>query len=105
MKSRRIIRKLPYKPMAHSFAIKKPLLSEKASTGVAMGKYTFEVERTATKNEVKKAVAALYKVEPVSVNIVRINRRPKSLRGIKTSAKVFKKAIVTLKKGQTIDFT
>ncbi len=91
--------------MANIFLIKKPLISEKATDATAQSKYTFEVDRLATKSEVKKAVRALYKVDPVAVNMVRINKRPAKMRGVATSPKVLKKAIVTLQKGQTIDLT
>ncbi len=91
--------------MTNIFLIKKPIISEKSTDMTSLGKYVFAVDKASSKNEIKKAIHALYKVDVVSVNTVRTQKRSKSLRGIKTSAKVLKKAIVTLKKGQTIDLT
>jgi len=89
--------------MSDLFLIKKPLVTEKTTELQAGGKYVFIVRAGATKPEVKKAVKEIYKVDPVSVNIV--NRPPKSKRlgGLKGSQRGYKKAIVTLKSGQKID--
>ncbi len=85
------------------FSIKHPLITEKAYRLSSDGKYVFMVDSQTNKAEVKKAVKILYKVDPVSVNI--INSRGKNTHfGSKfTKGKEYKKAIVTLKKGQKID--
>jgi large subunit ribosomal protein L23 len=85
------------------FLIKHPLVSEKAVEGSKRGAYVFLVDRRATKPEVAKAVRVLYKVEVTSVRIV--NMKPKRRRlgqtvGVKPG---YKKAIVTLKKGEKLD--
>ncbi|MGC9599297.1 MAG: 50S ribosomal protein L23 [Minisyncoccia bacterium] len=90
--------------MTDVFLIKKPWVTEK-STGLAqLGKYVFIVKPKATKQEVKKAVKEIYKVDAVAVNVV--NRPPKRKRfgaNIKGSQEGYRKAIVTLKAGQKID--
>lgn len=85
------------------FLVKKPWLTEKSTILNESGKYVFIVKPRATKNEIKKSVQEIYKVDPVSVNI--INRPPKSkkFRNIRGYESGLRKAIVTLKKGQKID--
>ena len=90
--------------MADAFLIKKPWITEKATQLTADGKYIFIVKPGATKPEVKKAIHTLYKVSVVAVNMV--NRPPKRKRfgGVMKGAQEgYRKAIVTLKKGEKID--
>jgi len=87
----------------NKFLIKNPIISEKATDISAFGKYIFLVDRRATKPEIKKTVQAIYKVVVEDVNV--INIRPKARRLGRTlgTKPGYKKAIVTLKKGQTLD--
>ena len=80
-------------------------VTEKASLGNALNKYTFRVARRANKTEVKKAVEGKYGVRVLRVNIV--NAKGKSVRLGKIEGRVpgFKKAIVTLAEGQTIQLS
>ncbi len=80
----------------------KPLISEKSTMINALNKYVFEVALDANKVEIKKAIQELYNVRPLSVNI--INSAGKSVRYGRTygTSKRVKKAIVTLKKGDSI---
>jgi len=90
--------------MHDTFTIKKPWITEKAGIMSADGKYVFVVKNGASKPEVKKAIKAIYKVDVVSVNMV--NRPAKTKRfgaGRTGGQQGFRKAIVTLKKGQKID--
>ncbi|MGC9968700.1 MAG: 50S ribosomal protein L23 [Minisyncoccia bacterium] len=90
--------------MTSVFLIKKPWVTEKSTELSALGKYVFIVEPGATKQEIKKAVKAVYKVDAVAVNVV--NRPAKRKRfgaNIKGAQKGYRKAIVTLKAGQKID--
>ncbi len=89
--------------MANLSLIKKVVITEKATRLNEMGKYAFIVADSANKTEVKKAVHELYKVDVVDVAIM--NRKPKSkrFRNIVNKRSGYKKAIVTLKKGQKID--
>lgn len=73
--------------------IKKPIISEKATDISAVGKYVFLVDSRADKKQIKELIEKIYKVHPVQVNIIKIKSKGQS----------YKKAIVTLKKGEAID--
>ena len=85
------------------FIIRHPLITEKATQMSVYRKYVFLVHTRATAPEIKKRIKATYKVDPIDVNI--INVKPKQRRlGRSTGVKPgYKKAIVTLKVGQTLD--
>ncbi|NIA18342.1 MAG: 50S ribosomal protein L23 [Actinobacteria bacterium] len=80
----------------------KPLVTEKASVMGTLNKYFFAVAIGANKIEIAKAVQDVYGVKPISVNIIRM--QGKSVRHGRTMGKRkdWKKAIVTLKKGESI---
>ena len=73
--------------------IKKPIISEKATDISAAGKYVFLVHPKVNKKEVKELIEKMYKVNLVKVNIIRVSSRGHD----------YKKVIVTLKEGQSID--
>ena len=87
----------------------KPIVTEKmTAAGDKLNRYGFRVERTANKLQIKKAVEEMYNVQVMDVNTMvvapkRMQRWTRSglLRG-KTNS--YKKAVVTLKEGETIDF-
>ncbi len=81
----------------------KPRVSEKANLLSNNGKYIFEVHRNANKISVKKAVEQAYAVKVTQVNIITMEGKKRSYG--RTSGKMsdFKKAVVTLKKGDKID--
>jgi large subunit ribosomal protein L23 len=87
--------------------LKRPILTEKANAMTALGKYTFEVERTANKIEIAQAVESMYNVSVASVDTLRAIGRKKNRmsRGkyVSGQTSTYKKAIVTLKSGETID--
>ena len=85
------------------FLIKRPLITDKATRDSSAGKYFFVVKSDATKPEIKKAVKMRYKVDPVAVNVINLPGKNKRFRNIKGRHPGYKKAIVTLKKGQKID--
>lgn len=80
----------------------RPLATEKGTYLGAQNKYIFEVGRSANKLAIKKAIQAVYGVRPISVNI--INLLGKRVRYGKTKGKTkdSKKAIITLKKNESI---
>ena len=80
----------------------KPIISEKTMGDVAFGKYTFKVAINSNKPEIAKAVKELYKVEPEKVHIIKVRAIERILRGKKAKTGSYKKAIITLKKGQKI---
>ena len=86
-------------------AIRNPIITEKATILSEQNKTVFKVHDKANKKNIKKNIEKLFKVKVIKINI--INRKPKlKLRqGRKTFKTGYKKAIVTLKKGQSIDLT
>ena len=79
-----------------------PRISEKAGHLVKLNKYVFKVKDRANKVEVKKAVESFYKVHVTQVNIIRNLGKTKNFGNRKGETSGFKKAIVTLRKGDTI---
>jgi large subunit ribosomal protein L23 len=87
---------------ASSHFLVKPLITEKATHLASENKYVFVVSTKANKIEVAKAVQAVYGVKPVDVNIVNMKGKRVSRGKIRGQRKDWKKAIVTLAKGQEI---
>jgi len=87
----------------------KPIITEKSTkSGEKAGKYAFRVTKDANKLEIKKAIEAAYSVQVEDVN-TQVNVGKKKIRQTKKGIAIgmkpsFKKAYVTLKKGETIDF-
>jgi large subunit ribosomal protein L23 len=84
--------------------LRKPIITEKSTALHESGKYTFEVAASANKLQVKQAVEQVFDVEVVKVNVMIVHpkwRGPGRRRGLTSTSK---KAVVTLKKGQKIDF-
>ena len=83
--------------------IVRPLMSEKAHNGLALNKVTFVISPTATKTDVRKAVETLFKVDVVKVNTATTEGKQKKFRGRPGQRSDVRKAVVTLKAGQSID--
>ena len=86
-----------------SFAVIKPRISEKSSMLAKLDKYVFLVQNKANKIEVKKAVEKAYKVHVTQVNIVKNKAKAVRFGRFEGSRSPFKKAIVTLKKGESLE--
>ncbi|MAJ66131.1 MAG: 50S ribosomal protein L23 [Candidatus Pelagibacterales bacterium] len=82
-----------------------PIITEKSTKLSEFNKVVFKVNRNANKETVKNNIEKIFKVNVVKVNIINKQNRSKVVRGKKTKIKGFKKAIITLKKGQNIDLT
>ncbi len=82
-----------------------PVITEKSTRGSEHNQVTFRVPLSATKPEIKVAVEKLFKVKVKAVNTVRQFGKVKRFRGQVGKRDDFKKAIVTLAEGQTIDIT
>ncbi len=80
----------------------KPMISEAVMNAQELGKYTFQVRKPATKNEIALAIEALYKVSVKKVNVMNYKSEAKFFRGKKGSTKGYKKAIITLIEGDKI---
>ena len=81
-----------------------PIVSEKSYSGTSVGKYTFRVHEDAHKTQIRQAVEQLFDVKVASVNIIKVQAKPKRrgmIRGVRPG---WKKAVVQLKPGNTIEF-
>lgn len=83
--------------------IKSPVLTEKSNAGSAHSKITLNVDLSANKGEIKKAVEELFKVQVKSVNTLRVKGKVKRFKGILGQRNDRKKAIITLAEGSSID--
>ncbi len=79
-----------------------PIVTEKSHSSAQKGKYTFKVARSTNKKIVAKLIADIYKVTVTDVNIVNIPRKRRTVKYDRGYQKAFKKAIVTVKKGDHI---
>ena len=86
-------------------SILNPFVTEKSTNLSEMNKVVFKVNSSANKRSVKKNIEKIFKVNVVKVNIINKQRRIKTVKGKKVKVQGYKKAIVTLKKGQNIDLT
>jgi large subunit ribosomal protein L23 len=91
--------------LKHYDTILAPIITEKSTMASEHGKVMFRVAEKATKPEIKAAVEALFSVKVASVNTLNRKGKAKRFRGIKGRQKDFKKAIVTLAEGHSIDVT
>jgi large subunit ribosomal protein L23 len=80
-----------------------PVVSEKSYSLITDGKYTFKVHQDAHKTQIRQAVEQLFDVKVERVNIVKVQSKPKR-RGLSRGRRPgWKKAVVQLREGQTID--
>ena len=84
--------------------LRRPLITEKSTALQAEGKYAFEVAREATKPQIKQAVEKAFKVGVTAVNVVTVPGKTRRLGRRLLPARPWKKAIVTLKPGDKIEF-
>jgi len=84
-------------------SITSPVITEKATSLSEQNKVIFKVHENASKESIKKNIEKIFKVKVIKVNT--INKKPKTklVRGKLGVKKGFKKAVITLKKGQSID--
>ncbi len=81
----------------------KPVVTEKSTHGSEHNQVTFRVARRATKPEIKQAVEGLFGVKVTKVNTINMRGKVKRFRGRLGKRSDYKKAIVTLSEGQSID--
>ena len=80
----------------------RPLITEKATILAGDSKYAFQVDRRANKNQVKKAVETAFNVKVTKVNTMNVHGKRRRIGARATKAPDWKKAIVTLAAGDTI---
>ena len=89
----------------HYDVIKSPVITENATLGSENNQVTFKVAIDATKPEIKAAVEALFDVKVKKVNTLRQEGKVKRFRGVTGKRAEYKKAMVTLAEGNSIDVT
>ena len=82
-----------------------PLVTEKSTNLSEQNKIVFKVPFKANKKNLKTNIEKIFKVNVTKINVINKKNRVKLTRGRKVKVSGFKKAIVTLKKGQSIDLT
>tara|TARA_Y100000590_G_scaffold273096_1_gene306614 strand:+ start:985 stop:1287 length:303 start_codon:yes stop_codon:yes gene_type:complete len=82
-----------------------PMVTEKSTNLSEQNKVVFKVPRKANKVNLKKNIEKIFKVNVTKINIINKQPRKKITRGKKVKIDGYKKAIITLKKGQSIDLT
>ena len=82
-----------------------PVITEKSTNLTELNKITFKINKNANKKNIKKSIEKIFKVNVTKVNIIKKKNRIKLTRGKKIKIRGYKKAIITLKKGQNIDLT
>ena len=82
-----------------------PIVTEKSTNLSEQNKLVFKIPTQANKKSLKKSIEKIFKVNVTKVNIINKQNRTKFTRGRKVKVSGYKKAIITLKKGQSIDLT
>ena len=82
-----------------------PLVTEKTTNMSEQNKIVFKVPASANKKNLKTNIEKIFKVNVTKINIINKQNRTKLAKGKKVKVSGFKKAIITLKKGQSIDLT
>ncbi len=82
-----------------------PVVTEKSTNLSEQNKIVFKVPKSSNKLSLKKSIEKIFKVNVVKINIINKKNRVKVTRGKKVKVKGYKKAIIKLKKGQSIDLT
>ena len=89
----------------HYTRLTSPIITEKSTLLSEFNKVVFRVPLEATKPQIKEAVEALFNVNVIGVNTIVVKGKTKFFRGVRGKRSDVKKAIVTLKEGQSIDVT
>ena len=82
-----------------------PVVTEKSTSLSEQNKIVFKVPKNSNKLVLKKNIEKIFKVNVIKINILNKKSKNKFTRGRKVKIKGYKKAIITLKKGQSIDLT
>jgi large subunit ribosomal protein L23 len=81
----------------------RPIVSEKTYAMIDQNRYTFEVAKTASKPQIAQAITEIFGVTVEKVNTMNVTGKPRRVRFAKGKTRDWKKAVVTLKQGNTID--
>ena len=80
-----------------------PIVTEKSTSLSEFNKIVFKVHKGSSKSSIKKSIEKIFKVNVIKINSIKLKGKTKMIRNKKASKPGYKKAIVTLKKGQSID--
>ena len=83
--------------------VKRPIITEQSMEDLDIKKYVFEVAKDANKFQIKDAVEEIFGVKVVRVNTLNVKPKTKRVRYIAGKTRSWKKAIVTLAEGDTIE--
>ena len=82
-----------------------PNVTEKSTAMSEFNKVVFKVNKNANKKSIKKSIEKIFKVNVIKINTINMRGKTKLVRNKKSYKSGYKKAIVTLKKGQSIDLS
>jgi large subunit ribosomal protein L23 len=82
----------------------RPVVSEKSFKLMEDNRYTFEVDKRATKPEIARAIQEIFGVTVRKVNVMNVTGKPRRVRWRAGHTRSWKKAVVTLAEGDSIDF-
>ena len=82
-----------------------PNVTEKATSLSEFNKIVFKVRKNANKKLIRKSIEKIFKVNVTKINTINLRRKNKLVKGKKSYRPGYKKAVVTLKKGQSIDLS
>ena len=82
-----------------------PSITEKSTFLSEQNKIVFKVNKKAKKDSIKRSIEKIFKVNVIKINTINLKGKTKIVKGKKSRKPDLKKAIVTLKKGQSIDLT
>tara|TARA_Y100000590_G_C15332008_1_gene868074 strand:+ start:437 stop:730 length:294 start_codon:yes stop_codon:yes gene_type:complete len=91
------------KKFSYIDTILSPTVTEKATSLSEFNKVVFKVNVNASKDSIKRSVEKIFKVKVIKINTINLKGKNKFIRGRKSFKSGYKKAIITLKKGQSID--
>ena len=80
-----------------------PNITEKSTSLSEFNKIVFKVNKGASKNSIKRSIEKIFKVNVIKINTINLKGKTKLVRNKRVYKSSYKKAIVTLKKGQSID--
>jgi len=80
-----------------------PIVSEKSYAGTTRGSYTFKVHQDAHKTQIRQAIEELFSVKVERVNVIKVQPKPKRRGAFKGTRPGWKKAVVQLRAGDTIE--
>ena len=85
--------------------IKFPVVTEKSTKISENNQFVFKVAINTSKNEIKTAIEKVFKVKVKAINTIKVKGKQKMFKGTKCKRNDYKKAVVTLLKGETLDYS